>query len=281
MASSTGAQKPKDFLKQILGRPVLVKLNSGSDYRGVLSCLDGHMNIALEQTEEYYAKTGSITLIPYLFLLLPAAFIAFIICYYGAWLAQGAESRLYLGSYLGKDVIIKHRFSKKYRHPDLDSRLIKEHSKAEVRCLIRCQNAGINTPTIYYADDSFVVLEYLKTASRCRDVVDKYLKANDSEGLGKLAKSMGFVIGNLHKNNIIHGDLTTSNILVDTNGEIYLIDFGLGTKRALLSTHPQYTEDLFNIFLESYRSQLGKQAKDVIKKYEEIRLRGRKRSMEG
>nr|ACO11959.1 U6 snRNA-associated Sm-like protein LSm6 [Lepeophtheirus salmonis]ACO11972.1 U6 snRNA-associated Sm-like protein LSm6 [Lepeophtheirus salmonis] len=53
MASSTGAQKPKDFLKQILGRPVLVKLNSGSDYRGVLSCLDGHMNIALEQTEEY------------------------------------------------------------------------------------------------------------------------------------------------------------------------------------------------------------------------------------
>ena len=46
-------QKPKDFLKQILGRPVVVKLNSGVDYRGVLCCLDGYMNIALEQTEEY------------------------------------------------------------------------------------------------------------------------------------------------------------------------------------------------------------------------------------
>ena len=42
-----------DFLKQLVGRPVVVKLNNGLDYRGVLSCLDGYMNIALEQTEEY------------------------------------------------------------------------------------------------------------------------------------------------------------------------------------------------------------------------------------
>uniref|UniRef100_A0ACB8E829 Uncharacterized protein n=1 Tax=Sphaerodactylus townsendi TaxID=933632 RepID=A0ACB8E829_9SAUR len=46
-------QTPSDFLKQIIGRPVVVKLNSGVDYRGVLACLDGYMNIALEQTEEY------------------------------------------------------------------------------------------------------------------------------------------------------------------------------------------------------------------------------------
>lgn len=66
-------QSPSDFLKQIIGRPVVVKLNSGVDYRGkncmdvniicrnysikccsgVLACLDGYMNIALEQTEEY------------------------------------------------------------------------------------------------------------------------------------------------------------------------------------------------------------------------------------
>ena len=46
-------QTPSDFLKQIIGRPVVVKLNSGVDYRGVLANLDGYMNIALEQTEEY------------------------------------------------------------------------------------------------------------------------------------------------------------------------------------------------------------------------------------
>eukprot|EP00903_Cladosiphon_okamuranus_P006007 g5927.t1 len=48
-----GKRSPSDFLKTVLGRPVVVKLNSGIDYRGVLACLDGYMNIAMEQTEEY------------------------------------------------------------------------------------------------------------------------------------------------------------------------------------------------------------------------------------
>ncbi|KAG0310890.1 U4/U6-U5 snRNP complex subunit lsm6 [Dissophora globulifera] len=43
----------QDFTSFLLGRPVIVKLNSGVDYRGILACLDGYMNIALEQTEEY------------------------------------------------------------------------------------------------------------------------------------------------------------------------------------------------------------------------------------
>eukprot|EP00558_Chaetoceros_sp_UNC1202_P004693 CAMPEP_0197240446 /NCGR_PEP_ID=MMETSP1429-20130617/6731_1 /TAXON_ID=49237 /ORGANISM="Chaetoceros sp., Strain UNC1202" /LENGTH=101 /DNA_ID=CAMNT_0042700087 /DNA_START=80 /DNA_END=385 /DNA_ORIENTATION=+ len=46
-------RSPSDFLKTVLGRPVNVKLNSGTDYKGVLACLDGYMNIAMEQTEEY------------------------------------------------------------------------------------------------------------------------------------------------------------------------------------------------------------------------------------
>ena len=57
MSSTSGSgsakNNPADFLKTILGRPVVVKLNSGVDYRGVLACLDGYMNIAMEQTEEY------------------------------------------------------------------------------------------------------------------------------------------------------------------------------------------------------------------------------------
>ncbi|OAY73733.1 U6 snRNA-associated Sm-like protein LSm6 [Ananas comosus] len=48
-----GVKTPADFLKSIRGRPVVVKLNSGVDYRGILACLDGYMNIAMEQTEEY------------------------------------------------------------------------------------------------------------------------------------------------------------------------------------------------------------------------------------
>ncbi|XP_077228971.1 uncharacterized protein LOC143861894 isoform X1 [Tasmannia lanceolata] len=61
MSSGGGAEKggggsvktPADFLKSIRGQPVVVKLNSGVDYRGILACLDGYMNIAMEQTEEY------------------------------------------------------------------------------------------------------------------------------------------------------------------------------------------------------------------------------------
>mmetsp|Transcript_17686 Transcript_17686/g.25822 ORF Transcript_17686/g.25822 Transcript_17686/m.25822 type:complete len:106 (-) Transcript_17686:261-578(-) len=53
--SAGAAQKksPSEFLKNVLGKAVVVKLNSGVDYRGVLACLDGYMNIAMEQTEEY------------------------------------------------------------------------------------------------------------------------------------------------------------------------------------------------------------------------------------
>jgi U6 snRNA-associated Sm-like protein LSm6 len=46
-------RSPSDFLKSVLGRPVQVKLNSGIEYRGILACLDGYLNIAMEQTEEY------------------------------------------------------------------------------------------------------------------------------------------------------------------------------------------------------------------------------------
>eukprot|EP00321_Phaeocystis_globosa_P004424 CAMPEP_0118812040 /NCGR_PEP_ID=MMETSP1162-20130426/2051_1 /TAXON_ID=33656 /ORGANISM="Phaeocystis Sp, Strain CCMP2710" /LENGTH=83 /DNA_ID=CAMNT_0006741733 /DNA_START=1 /DNA_END=252 /DNA_ORIENTATION=+ len=52
-AAAPPKNNPAEFLKQVLGRPVVVKLNSGVDYRGVLACLDGFMNIAMEQTEEY------------------------------------------------------------------------------------------------------------------------------------------------------------------------------------------------------------------------------------
>ena len=50
---SSQKKTPSDFLKQALGKPVVVKLNSKEEYRGVLACLDGFMNIAMEQTEEY------------------------------------------------------------------------------------------------------------------------------------------------------------------------------------------------------------------------------------
>jgi U6 snRNA-associated Sm-like protein LSm6 len=53
VSSVSAKRNPSDFLKQVIGKPVVVQLSSGVTYRGVLACLDGFMNIAMEQTEEY------------------------------------------------------------------------------------------------------------------------------------------------------------------------------------------------------------------------------------
>ena len=102
----------------------------------------------------------------------------------------------------------------------------------------------------------------------------------------------------MHASGVIHGDITTSNIMVvsDTISiHLVMIDFGLSfqegvaedkgvdlyvLERAFLSTHPN-TEELFAEILEAYKKKSGKQAGEVIKKFDEIRLRGRKRTMLG
>ena len=113
---------------------------------------------------------------------------------------------------------------------------------------------------------------------------------------------IGAMVGKLHKNNLIHGDMTTSNMLVDTKtnedqSQIYVIDFGLGDfsgtpedkgvdlyvlERALISAHPN-TEFMFEAILQSYAESMEntKMSQAVLKKYEEIRMRGRKRDMVG
>lgn len=55
---------------------------------------------------------------------------------------QGAEARLYKGTYLGRPALIKERFVKRYRHPDLDTLLTKERTKGESRAIVRAKAAG-------------------------------------------------------------------------------------------------------------------------------------------
>lgn len=117
------------------------------------------------------------------------------------------------------------------------------------------------------------------------------------ETLENLAHEIGTNIGKLHSAGIIHGDLTTSNILVRDGDvtKLSMIDFGLSflnpsaedkgvdlyvLERALLSTHPE-SEEIFDSILKSYSKANTKDAKETFRKLEEIRLRGRKRSMVG
>jgi len=216
---------------------------------------------------------------------------------------QGAEAKLHVGSFLGQKAIAKERFPKKYRHPSLDQQLTKKRLKAELKLLIRCKKLGIRTPTIFFADadKSLFIMEYLSEAVTSRDLINA-VRASEAEAdrnrLTDVLKKMGETVAKLHNDGVIHGDLTTSNILVDAGreDELVMIDFGLGfsegtaedkgvdlyvLERAFHSTHPNMEAD-FAVLLDGYRSTLNKgDKKVVVAKYEEIRMRGRKRTMVG
>lgn len=216
-------------------------------------------------------------------------------------LRQGAEAKLHLGTYLGRQALVKERFSKKYRHPDLDTRLTKDRTKAEVRALIKCKTLGIRTPKIFHVNQEFIVMEYLNCPT-ARDYIRKVLNhkneinAEQKVILEDLGSKIGAILGQLHQNHLIHGDLTTSNILVENESKLCLIDFGLGhsegsaedkgvdlyvLERALISAHPN-TEFMFESILKAYKGHLDETMRnDVIRKFEEIRMRGRKRTMVG
>lgn len=122
--------------------------------------------------------------------------------------------------------------------------------------------------------------------------------ANDI--LMPLAEAVGGLLGKMHVKNIIHGDLTTSNMLLQgepSDLKLFLIDFGLSSfeasaedkgvdlyvlERAFLSSHPN-TQEVFNVILRTYCSVMNNAGvcREVISKLDEVRLRGRKRTMVG
>ncbi|XP_075225418.1 TP53 regulating kinase [Lycorma delicatula] len=212
---------------------------------------------------------------------------------------QGAEGRIYKGVYLQKPVIVKERFNKKYRHPELDDTLTKERIKAEARGIVRCKVAGIFTPALYLVDlkRRCIFMEDIENSTTAKDYINKLNEDEENEEnkkcIDKLAYEIGASVGKMHVNNIIHGDLTTSNILIKAN-KIYFIDFGLShvstsaedkavdlyvLERALLSTHAN-SDRFFKKILLSYQDN-NKKYKEVITRFEEVRTRGRKRTMIG
>ncbi|XP_023853011.1 EKC/KEOPS complex subunit TP53RK [Salvelinus sp. IW2-2015] len=215
---------------------------------------------------------------------------------------QGAEARVYRGSFLGKPTIVKERFPKLYRHPLLDEKLTHRRTVQEVRSILRCRKAGISAPVVYFVDytSHCIFLEDIVGSITVRDhIASTQLSSSQKspeERLDQLAKKMGQILAKMHDEDVVHGDLTTSNMLLKAGGEteLVLIDFGLSyisalpedkgvdmyvLEKAFLSTHPN-TEALFEKLLKAYAAS-SKKSHAVIKKLDEVRLRGRKRSMVG
>ncbi|OAA69510.1 Protein kinase-like domain protein [Cordyceps fumosorosea ARSEF 2679] len=236
-------------------------------------------------------------------------------------ITQGAEGRLYKTTYLLPSVpcALKYRPAKPWRHPTLDARLTRHRILAEARILARCRREGIRVPALYAVDESqgWLMLEWIPGVpvraavnARLATLGDGDAVARD-EPLRALMRRVGEAVGSLHRIGIVHGDLTTSNMMLDPTGsggeeeggspptadlqgEVVIIDLGLASgavqeedravdlyvlERAFGSTHPR-AECVFSELLDAYRAS-HKQAPAVLKKLEEVRMRGRKRSMLG
>ena len=226
---------------------------------------------------------------------------------------QGAEAKVYIGKHDEEQpqlILAKERFKKTYRHPELDKSLTSKRIKNEVKILGKADLLNVNVPKVLKADlnNGVICMEYIQNSVTCREFILGLVKENKEEYykpiLDDLSMRIGQLVGRLHLNEIIHGDLTTSNLLVvESNSEsaeeklkLYFIDFGLGSissqleekavdlyvlERALLSTHSQQAQQMFEGILNGYLIGHEKDSGKVIERFEQVRLRGRKRTMVG
>jgi len=201
-------------------------------------------------------------------------------------IAKGAEADLVMMEWNGLTALAKRRNPKKYRHPELDHRMRKTRTKTEADIIHKAKLSGVPTPLLYQVDpeDAVIVMEYVDGV-KVRDAVDEL---TDRERR-KLFKRIGGYAGRLHGAGIIHGDLTTSNILKQGDRLVF-IDFGLAEvsaevekrgvdlnlmDRMLTSTHYRHREELLAAFLEGYREAMGAEAEDAVTRMEEVARRGR------
>lgn len=202
-------------------------------------------------------------------------------------IAKGAEADLILDTdWNGREALLKRRGVKKYRHPQIDKDIRRYRTLHEADIIHRAKEAGVPTPLIYQIDpeNATIIMEYIE-GTKVRDAVPK-LSLEENRSLFHL---IGEQSGKLHKASIIHGDLTTSNMLKNGNRVIF-IDFGLGEVskevekrgvdfnlmvRMLASTHYTLMKQLLESFMEGYRKSMGAEAEEVFQRADEIRRRGR------
>jgi len=201
---------------------------------------------------------------------------------------KGAEANLYLEEWHGRRVIMKRRLPKAYRLSELDRVIRTQRTLHEPQLMHGAKEAGVPTPTIFMVDvvDANIVMEYVEG----RQVKQVLNGLSSSERL-RLCRHIGVLIGRLHSAGIIHGDLTTSNMILTSVGKVFFVDFGLGEfsaeleirgvdlhlmRRALQSTHFRFARGCFEAVAEGYAEAVGKEnAGSVLGKVREIERRGR------
>jgi len=201
---------------------------------------------------------------------------------------KGAEASLFLEMWHDRKVVMKRRLPKKYRIPELDMMIRSQRTVHEPNIIHKAKEAGVPTPTIFMVDvaEANIIMEFVE-GKQVKEVLDHV----SSEERLSLSSLIGRMIGRLHKHGIIHGDLTTSNMILTPYGKVVFVDFGLSErsvelepkgvdlhlmKRALQSTHYKHAKECFKAVINGYAEAVGKEkAKKVTAKIREIEKRGR------
>ncbi|MFO8133822.1 MAG: KEOPS complex kinase/ATPase Bud32 [Thermoplasmatota archaeon] len=139
---------------------------------------------------------------------------------------RGAEAEIWLDTWLGRRVVVKRRVPKRYRIPEIDEMLRRQRTRREAALLYEARCCGVATPVVYDVDlvDMAISMQHVD-GRRVKDVIDGL----NGEEQRVLCRSIGEDVGRLHRGGIVHGDLTTSN-LICWHDHIFFIDFGLGEK---------------------------------------------------
>jgi Kae1-associated kinase Bud32 len=202
-------------------------------------------------------------------------------------LYRGAEAEIRLSKYMDKKVVQKQRVKKPYRIKEIDRQLISYRTKEEAKLIAEARSHGVSVPLLYDVDlvKGAITMEYLE-GSRVKDIFNGL---EESERR-RICLKIGESIAQLHNFDIIHGDITTSNMIF-LDDRIYFIDFGLGSKtteleakgvdlhvlmEAFESTHSKYSH-CFEFVLEGYTKHYRGDGTAVVEKIEEIVRRGRYR----
>jgi len=192
--------------------------------------------------------------------------------------AQGAEAIIELKD----NLIIKNRIPKSYRLKELDEKIRKQRTKAEKKLLEKACKI-INAPNPFPLEEFDKIKMPFIEGKKLSEILDSFTLKKQKE----ICKKVGEEISKLHNADIIHGDLTTSNMILNDD-KIFFIDFGLGyispkvedkavdlhlLKQALEAKHFKNWEILFNEIKEGYENY--KESKKILERLKTVEKRGR------
>ena len=177
---------------------------------------------------------------------------------------KGAEADIYQTKWQNSKAILKIRKTKNYRNSLLDSKIRKQRTIKESQMLSHVKSFGVPTSLVY-----FVNLK--KSSIVMQEIPGKPVHDLSESKIIELSKEIGKLVGILHKNGVMHGDLTTSNFILFKN-DVYIIDFGLSQitikpedhavdlrliKEILNSAHAKIMQFAWKNFLFGYKSIVG------------------------